>query len=202
MFRALSAFTLASFFVASFAFAEAKSYSIDPSVSSLEWTGRKLLGSFHNGQVQLKNGSAVVEGGTLVGGNFEIDMSTISVADIKDPKDNQKLTGHLKSDDFFKVQAFPASTFKFKKATPIANAAPGQANYEITGDLSILGITKSITFPATVTVTSNEASATGKVTVDRTLWNIRYGSGKFFDNLGDKVIKDEFEVALNLKAKA
>jgi polyisoprenoid-binding protein YceI len=172
---------------------------IDPAASSLSWVGKKVTGQ-HDGTVALKQGEAVIENGKLIGGSFEIDMSSISVKDITDPTDNKKLAGHLKSDDFFGTNLFPASTFTITKAEPIAGAAPGKATYTITGDLTIKGISNSLTFPALVSVSDSSATAAATITIDRTKYNVRYGSGRFFDNLGNRLIYDEFEVTLDLKA--
>ncbi len=201
MFRNIFILATAVLLSAGLAFAEVRSFKVDPAVSSITWTGRKVLGS-HNGVVALKNGTAEIESGKLVGGSFEIDMSSISVADIKDPKENSKLTNHLKSEDFFAANNFPVAKFTITKAEAINNAAAGAPNFMVTGNLSLLGMAKEIQFPANITISENEAIASGVAKVDRTLWNIRYGSGKFFDDLGDKVIYDHFEVAMNLKAKA
>lgn len=128
-------------------------------------------------------------------------MSSIAVKDIEDGDDNKKLTNHLKSGDFFGADLFPATTFTITKAEPIATAAAGEPNYTITGDLTIKGITAAVTFPATVQIGTDTATASAKVSVDRTKYNVRYGSGRFFENLGNKLIYDEFEVSLDLKAK-
>jgi polyisoprenoid-binding protein YceI len=196
----LIAFGVAAFSWTAIAEAAPVRAIIDPTASSLSWVGKKVTGQ-HDGTVALKEGEAVIENGKLVGGSFEIDMSSISVKDISDPTDNQKLAGHLKSDDFFGTNLFPASTFTITKAEPIVGAAPGKANYTITGDLTIKGISNSLTFPAIVSVSDDSATAAATITVDRTKYNVRYGSGRFFDNLGNKLIYDEFEVTLDLKAK-
>lgn len=201
MFHNVSVLALGLLLSAGVAAAEAKTFKVDSANSSITWTGRKVLGA-HSGTVSLKSGNANIEGGKLVGGSFEIDMSSISVTDIKDPKDNTKLTNHLKSEDFFAASSFPTATFTITKAEAINSAAADAPNFMVTGNLSLLGMAKEIQFPATITITENEATARGVAKVDRTLWNIRYGSGKFFENLGDKTIHDNFEVALNLKAKA
>jgi polyisoprenoid-binding protein YceI len=170
---------------------------IDPSKSSLKWVGKKVTGA-HEGLVSVRGGTATLEDGKLVGGTFDIDMTTIKVTDIESPKDNKKLTDHLKSEDFFSADKFPVAKFTITKAEPIAGAAAGAPNYNVSGTLDIKGITNDVTFPATVTVQDTTATAVGTATLDRTKWNVKYGSGKFFQNLGDRVIYDNFDVALNL----
>lgn len=179
------------------AFAESKAVKIDPAKSSLSWVGKKVTGQ-HSGTVAVKDGVANVENGKLVGGSFDVDMSTITVTDITDASNNKKLTDHLKSNDFFSAANFPTANFKINKAEPIAAAKAGEPNYTITGDLSIKGITNELTFPAVVSINDKIASAKGKALVDRTKWQVRYGSGKFFQGLGDKLIYDDFEVTVDV----
>ena len=196
--------TAATLLIALLAFhahaADRKIVSLDLGQSRVEWTGEKLTGS-HTGTVDIKSGQAVIEDGKLVGGKFEIGMESISDKDLTDSTDNAKLTKHLKSDDFFGVSSFPVTTFTITKATPLTAAKNGEPNYEISGDLTIKGITLPITFPAVVELTDKIASASAALAVDRTKYNVRYGSGKFFENLGDKLIYDEFKINLNLKGE-
>ena len=170
---------------------------IDTHQSGLEWLGKKVLGQ-HSGTIRLKSGQVKLENAKPVSGKFEVDMQSIFVSDIKDPKDNQKLAGHLKSDDFFGVNLFPTTIVELTKFDPIAGAAAGQPNYNVSGNVSIKGISQTITFPATIDLVDGKASAKAVVTLDRTKFNVRYGSNKFFDNLGDKVISDNFDVTVSL----
>ena len=178
--------------------ADRKVVAIDLEQSKVEWTGEKLTGS-HTGTVALRSGQAIIEDGQLVGGKFEIGMDTIVNKDLSDEKDNAKLTKHLKSDDFFGVEAFPVTTFTITKAVALPATRGGQANYEISGDLTIKGITLPLTFPAAVEIGDKSAKASATLAVDRTKYNVRYGSGKFFENLGDKLIYDEFKINLDLR---
>lgn len=171
--------------------------SIDTAKSSIKWTGKKLAGA-HYGTLRLSKGQVQVKDGILVGGSFEIDMNSLAVVDIKEPSLNAKLVGHLKSDDFFSVGSFPLVTFTITKAELLPDAAAGAPNYQITGDLSIKGIVHSISFPALAHMSGGVAHAAASTSVDRTKWNVRYGSGKFFANLGDKLIKDDFDVELHI----
>ncbi len=176
----------------------AKTAAIDLSQSSVKWTGKKVTGQ-HTGVINLKSGEVDVEKNALKGGSFEVDMDSIKVEDIKDAENNGKLTGHLKSDDFFGVAKNPTSKLKITSVKEIKGNP--EATHEITGDLTIKGITHPVTFPAKVEIKDDSASATGKVTIDRTKYDIKYGSGKFFENLGDKMINDTFELDVALKAK-
>lgn len=192
---ALSIFTALSLMGAS---SFAKQVAIDTNTSKVQWLGKKVTGQ-HNGTVKLKSGTVDIEGSNIKSGNFDMDMTSIVVEDLKDATYNKKLTDHLKSDDFFGVDKFPVSSFKITSVKPIKNKKDG--THEITGDLTIKGVTHPVTFPATVEVKNGVATAKGKAVIDRTKYNIRYGSGKFFQNLGDKMIDDTFQVDLDLQAK-
>lgn len=177
--------------------AEVSPVTIDTEKSSIKWVGKKVTGQ-HDGTLRLKSGTARVEDGKLVGGEFQIDMTTISVRDLEDPKYNKKLTDHLHSNDFFSTDSHPVAVFKINSAEPIPNAAPAAPNYNVKGTLSVKGITNEVSFPAHVTIQGNEARASGTAVLDRTKWNVRYNSGKFFSGLGDKLIYDDFEVAIDV----
>jgi polyisoprenoid-binding protein YceI len=176
-----------------------KTLTADAQKSSLVWTGKKIGGD-HTGKISLASGSLQVEKNKLVGGAFEIDMNSITNTDLTDADYNAKLVGHLKSDDFFGVEKHPKATFKITKAAPITKA--GENNYQITGDLSIKGKTETISFPAAVKVNGDAAEAVAKIVVDRTKFNVRYGSPSFFANLGDKAINNEFIIDLKLVTSA
>jgi polyisoprenoid-binding protein YceI len=179
----------------------AATLKVDTQQSTLTWNGKKVTGE-HTGTVKLSGGSLQVKDGKLVGGEFTADMTTLANTDLTDAGYNAKLVGHLKSDDFFGVEKYPTSTFKITKAEPIANAKAGEANYTVTGDMTIKGKTSSVTFPAVVTINGNSATAKATATVDRSKHDVRYGSKSFFDNLGDKVINDEFTLTINIVAGA
>ncbi|RMF26905.1 MAG: YceI family protein [Bacteroidetes bacterium] len=169
-------------------------YTVSTDQSVIVWKGYKVTGE-HTGTINLKSGTLEFEDGRLVGGRFEIDMTSIQDTDLSG-KWKTKLENHLKSDDFFGVEQFPVSTFVIKKVAP--KGTPG--DYKIVGDLTIKGITKEIKFYAHVEEAGGQVNATAKITVDRTEFNVRYGSGSFFDNLGDKTIYDEFDLEVTLVA--
>ena len=170
--------------------------SINTSDSKLEWVGEKVTGK-HWGTVNIKSGSLMVNGDKITGGEVVIDFTSISVDDLQGEYKG-KLEGHLKSDDFFSAEKNPNGTFKIKK---VAEKAGKNGNtHVITGDMTIKGITKEISFPARVTMNDGEIKAFASFTLDRTLWDIKYGSGSFFDDLGDKTIYDDFQVKFSLVA--
>jgi len=177
-----------------------KKVEISPTESSISWVGRKVTGS-HSGTVPVKTGEVVLNGETIASGSFGIDLSGVKVTDIPDPKNNAKLVGHLRSPDFFASELFPTAQFTIDSAVPMVKPLPTGENTTIKGTLSIKGISKSVEFPAQVAIKDGVAEARGKAKLDRTQWDIRYGSGKFFQGLGDKLIYDEFEVDFALKGK-
>lgn len=174
----------------------AERYVADAEASVITWKGFKPAKS-HNGTIKVSEGYVAFEGGNLSGGNFVIDMSSIANLDVESEEFKAKLEGHLKSADFFEVEKHPYSVFAI---TSVATAADGKAT--IKGNLTVKGIKKNIEFPATVTVNGNEVSFVSEpFTIDRTEWDIKYNSGKFFDDLKDKLINDEIEISFDVKAK-
>ncbi|MBC8374854.1 MAG: YceI family protein [FCB group bacterium] len=173
---------------------------IDVKKSSVEWVGNKVTGS-HNGSLEIQKGEVTIEKGEIRSGRFILDMTSIKVLDIKDEKWNKKLEKHLKDDDFFGVNNYPKAVFEFALATPIKGAKDDEPNYHFKGDLILKGITHALDFDARVDVKKKSASASGQIIVDRTKYNIRYKSNKFFDGLGDKAIYDEFSIIFNVLTK-
>jgi polyisoprenoid-binding protein YceI len=168
-------------------------FKVDAAKSSFKWTGKKLAGT-HWGYVKFTDGSLQIQKGALVGGAFNVDMNTIDCQDTQGEW-GQKLVGHLKSDDFFNAEKFPKSTLFIKSVT-----AKGANQYDVVADLTIKGVTKDVKFTATVTITGGTVTATANFNIDRTEYGIRYGSGSFFDNLGDKAIDNNFNVEVNIVA--
>ena len=168
--------------------------TINTKVSSVEWTGKKVTGE-HTGAITIKEGTLNLHDGLLSGGTVTIDMSTITCTDLKPEKGGEKLVGHLNSPDFFDAKNHTTATFKFNTVKVIEGN-----KHQITGDLTIKGITNPITFPATIDIKDGKLGAYAEMSVDRTLYDIKYGSGKFFEGLGDKMIKDEFSIKFKIAA--
>ncbi len=183
----LKSFILAFAIIASTSiFAQKK--EIKASESTINWTGNKVTGS-HTGTLSLSKGHLVFENDAITGGEFVVDMTSLAVTDLEAGKGKEKLEGHLSSDDFF-------GTANHKTAKlVVTKAKKTDKGYKIAGDLTIKGKTNPIEFD--LEVNGDAASTTLKV--NRTTYGIKYGSGSFFDNLGDKAISDEFELAVNLK---
>lgn len=175
---------------------KAVTYQVDKSLSKLNWVGKKVTGQ-HTGTINVSDGKLDIDNNVLKGGSFSLDTRSIAVTDIKDAGGNAKLLGHLKSEDFFGVEKFPAANFVITKVTP-----KGGSNYDVTGNLTIKGITNAITFPATVAVAGNKVTAKAAIKVDRTKYNIKYGSKSFFEGIGDKAIYDDFDLDVELVASA
>jgi len=171
------------------------SYKVDLASSNIVWKGYKVTGE-HSGTVKLKNGNLQFTDGKLSGGSFEVDMTTITNIDMEGGT-AAKLVGHLKSDDFFGVEKYPTAKFAITRAIPVDT----KGNYKLIGNLTIKETTKEIKFPASLTEGNGQVTASGKITIDRSDYNVRYGSGSFFDNLGDKTIYDEFDLDVTLVAK-
>jgi len=166
-------------------------FNVDTKSSSVKWTGRKVTGS-HTGTINIKSGELSFDGGKLNGGTFVIDMNSIACTDLSGGMAD-KLVGHLKADDFFGTDKFATTTLVIKSATLVSGN-----QYDVNGDLTIKGITQPINFKAT----ADTKSASAEIKVDRTKYGIKYGSGSFFDNLGDKAIDNDFVLNVSLVTEA
>ncbi len=173
------------------AFAAVEKIAVDPAASTIVYVGKKVTGQ-HTGEVKVQDGSLNFDGAAFKGGEFTIDMTSINNTDLTDKEYNKKFVDHMNSADFFDTAAHKTATFKTTKVAKVKGDT-----YKVTGDLTIKGKTHPATFDATVTKTN----ATAVVKVDRTKYDIQYGSGKFFKGLGDKMINDEFQLTVNLAAK-
>ena len=161
---------------------------VDTKKSTVTWKAYKVTGS-HTGTVTLTSGALEFDNEVLTGGEFAVDMTSLVSTDLEGEYKG-KLEGHLKSDDFFSVANFPEAKLVFTGVSP-----NGKNSYEVRGDLTIKGITKSITFDLSV----YGSKATASLKVDRAQYDVRYGSGSFFENLGDKTIYDEFDLVIDLE---
>lgn len=166
---------------------EPQTKEVNTAKSVINWKGYKVTGS-HYGTVKIKSGKLDMQDGKLSGGTIVVDMASITCQDLEGEW-NQKLVGHLKSDDFFGVETYPTATFKIQRAVEA-----GAGEYIVTGDLTIKNKTNPIKFTANL----KDGMATANVTIDRSKYDVRYGSGSFFDNLGDKTIYDDFELEIKL----
>ena len=149
---------------------------------TLKWVGPKAIGNSHQGTITLTNGNLAVAGEQIKGGDFEIDMGSIAVTDLEAGKGKEKLEGHLKNEDFSNVGEFPKGLFKIVQVTPVSGVQ--DATHNVTGNLTLKGIEKSITFPASIAVMGDKLSAVSpSFTINRTDWGIKYGSSGSFADL-------------------
>ncbi len=172
-------------------------YKIDKLASNVQWLGKKTTGQ-HSGEVDLQSGSLTVQNNIPVGGEFVLNMNSISVTDIKDPESNKDLVEHLKNEDFFSVAAFPTSALVIKKLEKIEKPESDEANYKATADLTIKGVKNEIQFPARIDVNAEVMKASANITVDRTKWNITYKSKSILGDMADKFIYDDITFSVKL----
>jgi polyisoprenoid-binding protein YceI len=162
----------------------------DTTATKLLWIGEKVTGQ-HTGTIKLQSGWLNWQDNKIVSGEFIIDMKSL-----KDSENNAMLQGHLKSDEFFGVEKSPTSKLMITGSTPFV-----KGNGVVSGTLTIKDITIPIEFKAVMQKKDDGTWFFANITVDRTKYNIRYGSGSFFDDLGDKTIYDEFNIKVSLLVK-
>lgn len=162
----------------------AQKQTFDTKKSTIKWLGEKIGGQ-HEGYIYLKSGELEEKNNEIISGNFVIDMTSITNTDLTDPGYNEKLVGHLKSDDFFGVKKYPTASLTITKSTKFSN---GKAS--VTGNLTIKGKTETISFD----IFKNKKSYSTEIKIDRSKFDVKYGSTSFFDSLGDKAIYDIFEL--------
>lgn len=173
-----------------------KAYTVDTKATTATWVGKKVTGQ-HTGGISISSGTIATDGKNITGGTFEFDMNSITCTDLTDKGYNEKLIGHLKGDDFFAVAKNPKAKFELTKVT-----LKSGNDYDVTGKLTIKGITNEITFPAMIKMDDKAVVTIAKIMVNRTKFDIKYGSASFFESIGDKAINDEFELDVNVVATA
>ncbi len=171
----------------------AETYTVQPKDSSVKWAATKLTGK-HNGSIQVKSGTIELDGDKFTGGEATIDTTSLVVEDLTG-ESKGKLEGHLKTADFFDTGNYPDAVIKITSVTPA-----GGSLYDVAADLTIKNITQPINFQAKVEKENGSVNAHAELKIDRTKYDIRYGSGKFFENLGDKTIHDDFTLDISVKA--
>lgn len=173
---------------------------VDLAESRVEWTGRNLLNR-HVGSVAIQSGQLSFDHGSLVGGEFVLDLNALTCGDIADSALNRLLIEHLKSDDFFEVAQFPEARFQIHQVGPVPDGGAGRPNLRIAGSLTLRGQVKPLEFLATTGWTpQGRFAAQAVLTFDRTAWGSIYGSGKFFQRLGMHLVNDLIEVRVRLLA--
>ncbi|MFZ2310295.1 MAG: YceI family protein [Patescibacteria group bacterium] len=166
-------------------------YQVSTSSSKVAWKASKVVGNSHTGTLAIKSGNLTITGGNLTGGNLLLDMKSI-----KTDENIEALVKHLNSEDFFATETYPEANLVI---TSVART-PEEGLYAISGDLTLKGKTAPISFNLMLNQENNKVLAVSELELDRTTWDVRYGSGKFFQDLGDKVIKDEIDLSVSLEA--
>ncbi|MRS01920.1 sulfurtransferase [bacterium] len=171
-------------------------HPIDCSQSSFEWTGRNILRK-HFGTIAISGGEITVKDGEVTAGSIMLDMRTIKNCDLQDQEENSLLVCHLKSEDFFDVERFPAAGFELLTCEVLVEATPGSPNYCIHGELSLKEVKREVSIPAIIVPDENGSiRAQAHFDIDRTEWNIAYGSGKLFEKLGMHLVNDTISLEL------
>ena len=179
-------------------YAVGNQYVVNTDDSYIEWYGYKPTGS-HHGRIYLEKGNISIEDRRITGGSFTIDMKSIENIDLEDPEWNGKLVGHLKSEDFFHVDEFPYATFEI---TGYSTSGESDKKGTLTGNLTMKGVTKSVSFPVTLETGDNKAKGISDTfTINRTQWDVNYKSKSIFSNLKDDFINDEMELVIHLHAE-
>jgi len=163
-------------------------YTADVEATKLTWVGRKIS-SGHDGTIDLKDGSLIIGADGQINGKFNIDMSSISVSDLQGGG-KKSLERHLKNEDFFDVNNFPIATLEFSSRTEdiIAN------KLSLASELTVKNITNPLKFSAQIIEATPQLKIKADIVFDRSIYDVRYGSGKFFENLGDRLILDEVQI--------
>ena len=175
----------------------ATSFTVDTKTSKVMWTGSKPTGQ-HMGTIALSNGTIAVTNGNISGGEFTIDFTTLVNTDMKPGEGKEDLEGHLKTGDFFEVEKFPTGTFKVTSVDAVSGNA--EITHNITGNLTMKGITKSVTIPTNVAMMGDKISAQSTAfTIDRTQWGITFHSGAL-GTAKDKIINDQVGLVITLVA--
>jgi len=167
--------------------------------STINWIGRKVTGE-HSGTLNLSKGWVVMQEGSIIGGKFIFDMTSIKNTDIESPEWKEKLEKHLMAEDFFFTDSFPHAILEIKDHSQIVKYNT-EINNRIIADLNIRGITHEINFPLEISQVQSIFYTEGTIDINRTIFNIRYKSGTFFDGLGDRMIYDNFTVQFSLQTK-
>lgn len=181
--------------------AEATTMNVDAANSLINWEGGKVTGDKHLGTIAIKEGQVSVAEGKVTNGTFVIDMNSINVTDITEADKKAMLEGHLKgttaenADHFFNVSKFPTAKFE------ITSVVEENGAQMVEGNMTIKEVTKSIKFPAVITITDADVTITSQdFSINRTDFGVNYNSGKFIDDLGDNAINDDIKIKLTVKA--
>jgi polyisoprenoid-binding protein YceI len=166
-------------------------FKIVSTLSNIDWVGKKVTGA-HNGTIAVKEGELILNDGKLTGGKIIVDIASIKILDVTDLTTNAQFSGHLASDDFFSTEKYPEATLEIISVS----------GKHVEGNLTIKGISHPIGFDVAVNINHDTLIATGKLVIDRTKYGMKFRSGNFFKDLGDTLIYNDFELNINVTAKA
>jgi polyisoprenoid-binding protein YceI len=170
---------------------EIQKFEIVSAQSNIYWVGRKVTGA-HNGSVAVKKGELILNAGKLTAGKIIVDVASMKILDITDPATNAQFAGHLASDDFFSIEKYPEADLEITSVS----------GNHVQGNLTIKGITHPVAFDVAVNVDGDQLTATGRLVIDRTKYEMRFRSVNFFKDLGDNLIYNDFELNIRVTAKA
>lgn len=165
------------------------SYTINPDQSIIVWTGREVTTSKHFGNIYFASGQFEVKSGLISSGEFVVDMTTIDNQDLPEER-RARLESHLKSDDFFSVESHPTALLSILSSESLADG-----KWLVSGELTI----KTFTHPVEFEMLNSNDGWKANLVFDRSKYEVKFRSGTFFENLGDKLIYDDIELAINLK---
>lgn len=174
----------------SISFSYSQSLTANKTQSSIRWYGEELTGKTHFGNLSFKKGQIELQDGLIIGGNFVVNMTSLSVEDLSGGA-KARLEGHLRSDDFFSVDKHPEATLKISKKAKVEGDVQ-----KLYGELTIKGIKHAVDFSI---ILVDKKTATANLTFDRSKYNVRFRSGSFFENLGDKLILDDIRMEVSLQ---
>ena len=171
---------------------------IDAAESRVEWVGRNLLNK-HYGRIELKNGKLRFDQGHLVGGEFTLDMRAIKCQDLAGDPLHDVLIAHLMSHDFLDVELYPEARFVIEATDRVPGATPGAPNLAVRGKLTLKDVSRALEFVASTGLTTEgKAAAQSAFAIDRTQWNVLYGSGKYFRHLGGHLVNDLIDIQVRI----
>jgi polyisoprenoid-binding protein YceI len=174
-------------------------FVIDSPQSQIYWSGRNF-GSEHTGTLRLADGRFQIKNGQPVAGDFTIDMTSMTNDDLPDSRMRQVLIDHLQSDDFFDVKRYPEARFVIEKTVPLAGAKK-TPRYHVAGTLELKKKSNEVSFPSLVEIRDSKLIADASFEIDRTRWNVIYGSTRFYEKLGKHFVSDLIKLRLHIEAK-
>ena len=176
--------------ITSIAFSYSQSLTANKTQSLIRWYGEELTGKTHFGNLSFKEGQIELQDGLIIGGTFVVNMTTLSVEDLSGGS-KARLEGHLRSDDFFSVDKYPEATLKITQKAKFEGDVQ-----KLYGELTIKGIKHAVDFTI---ILGDKKTAIANLTFDRSKYNVRFRSGSFFENLGDKLILDDIRMEVSLQ---